>query len=130
MGSGADSRPESGGGAGRVVVFAPSPLLTITVEDHDGDGEIHLHTGGQGVWQARMVRALGVEVTLCASFAGETGRVLWHLVRDEGLAVISVERHGASVPRTFTTGEAVSGASSSRPKAIRCRDTTSTGCTA
>lgn len=80
------------GRVGRVVVFAPSPVLTITVEDHDGEGEIHLHAGGQGVWQARMVRALGTEVTLCAGFAGETGKVLQHLIRDEGFSLVAVER--------------------------------------
>lgn len=84
--------PDVQKGAGRVVVFAPSPVLTMTVEDHDGDGDIHLHPGGQGVWQARMVRAMGADVTLCASFAGETGRVLEHLVRDEGFTLVAVER--------------------------------------
>lgn len=80
------------GRAGNVVVFAPSPVLTITVEDHGGEGEIHLHAGGQGVWQARMVRALGTEATLCAGFAGETGTVLQHLIRDEGFPLVAVER--------------------------------------
>ncbi|QGW26386.1 Putative phosphofructokinase pfkB [Dietzia sp. DQ12-45-1b] len=80
------------GRVGHVVIFAPSPVLTITVEDHDGDVAIHLHPGGQGVWQARMVRALGTEVTLCAGFAGETGTVLQHLIRDEGFRLVAVER--------------------------------------
>lgn len=79
---------------GRVVVFAPSPVLTITIEEHEADGDIHVHAGGQGVWQARMVRAMGAEVMLCASFAGETGRVLQHLIGDEGIPLLPVKREG------------------------------------
>lgn len=82
------------GRAGRVVVFAPSPELTITIEDHADAGDIHIHAGGQGVWQARMVRALGADVTLCATFAGETGKVLQHLLDDEGISFIAVKRAG------------------------------------
>ncbi len=81
-------------GRGRVVVFAPSPSLTITIEERSNDGDIHLHAGGQGVWQARMVRALGADVTLCATFAGETGRVLRHLIEDEGFDLVSRDREG------------------------------------
>ncbi len=94
MTPGASADPEARAVRGRVVVFAPSPLLTITIEDHKGDGDIHLHAGGQGVWQARMVRAMGAEATLCASFAGETGRVLRHLISDEGFPLVAVEREG------------------------------------
>lgn len=80
--------------AGHVVVFAPSPELTITIEDHSDDGDIHIHAGGQGVWQARMVRALRADVTLCATFAGETGKVLQHLLDDEGIRFVAVKRAG------------------------------------
>ncbi|GLZ31071.1 1-phosphofructokinase [Lentzea sp. NBRC 105346] len=73
--------------ADRVVVFAPSPQLTITVEDLDGEPDVHLHAGGQGFWQARMIAALGVEAVLCAGFGGETGRVLRTLVLEEGIVV-------------------------------------------
>lgn len=79
---------------GHVVVFAPSPELTITIEDHAESGDIHIHAGGQGVWQARMVRALRAEVTLCATFAGETGKVLQHLLDDEGINFAAVKRSG------------------------------------
>ncbi|HRQ00896.1 MAG TPA: PfkB family carbohydrate kinase [Terrimesophilobacter sp.] len=79
---------------GRVVVFAPSPELTITIEDHAENGDIHIHAGGQGVWQARMARALRAEVTLCATFAGETGKVLQHLLADEGINFVAVKRPG------------------------------------
>ena len=79
---------------GSVVIFAPSPLLTITVEEQAGEPDIHLHAGGQGVWQARMVRIIGANPILCASFAGETGRVLQHLITDEGFDLRAVQRSG------------------------------------
>jgi len=77
-----------------VTIFAPSPILTITVEDHPAGDEIHVHAGGQGVWQARMLRRLGSSVTMCCVLTGETGVVLRHLLRDEGFAVEAVERAG------------------------------------
>lgn len=77
-----------------VTIFAPSPTLTVTIEDHPAGSEIHVHAGGQGVWQARMLLRLGVSVTMCCALTGETGRVLRHLLEDEGLAVVSVEREG------------------------------------
>lgn len=77
----------------RVMVFAPSPLLTITVEG-GGDGELHLHAGGQGVWQARMARTLGAEVVMCSMLTGEAGGVLEHLLTSEGFAVHAVRREG------------------------------------
>jgi 1-phosphofructokinase len=77
-----------------VVIFAPSPVLTVTVEDHVAGADIHLHAGGQGVWQARMLLALGTPVTMCCVFTGETGQVLAHLLDDEGLSVVAVRRSG------------------------------------
>ncbi|WP_433272140.1 1-phosphofructokinase family hexose kinase [Actinosynnema sp. CS-041913] len=65
---------------GRVAVFAPSPQLTVTVEVLDGEPDIHIHAGGQGVWQSQMIESLGVEVVLCAALGGETGQVLRHLI--------------------------------------------------
>lgn len=59
-----------------VTIFAPSPTLTVTIEDHDAGPDIHVHAGGQGVWQARMMRRLGASVTLCCVLTGETGRVV------------------------------------------------------
>ena len=35
-----------------VVIFAPLPVLTVTVEDRSGEADIHVHAGGQGVWQS------------------------------------------------------------------------------
>jgi 1-phosphofructokinase len=63
-----------------VVVLAPSPLLTVTIENRAGDPDIHVHAGGQGVWQARMLSSLGVRVVLCAGLGGEAGEVLEHLL--------------------------------------------------
>jgi 1-phosphofructokinase len=40
--------------AGRVAVFAPSPILTVTIERGTERPEVHLHPGGQGFWVARM----------------------------------------------------------------------------
>ena len=81
---------------GSVVIFAPSPVLTVTVEDVAGTADIHLHAGGQGVWQARMLKVLGAEVTMCAVFSGETGSVLQHLIDDEGVKLLPVSGEGSS----------------------------------
>lgn len=62
--------------AATVMVFAPTPQLTITIESAQRGAEVHLHAGGQGLWQARMIRSFGVEVTLCCALGGKTGRVL------------------------------------------------------
>ncbi|PNI09114.1 phosphofructokinase [Arthrobacter sp. AFG7.2] len=81
---------------GSVVIFAPSPVLTVTVEDVQDTADIHIHAGGQGVWQARMLKALGAEVTMCGVFSGETGRILKHLIDDEGVRVLPVSGEGNS----------------------------------
>jgi 1-phosphofructokinase len=86
--------------AGPVLVFAPHPVLTVTVEQRGEEPDIHVHAGGQGVWQARMLAALEVPVALCGCFGGEPGRVLRHLLADEGFglhAVTGVSRNGAYV---------------------------------
>lgn len=88
----ASGRIEIAGSPHRVVVFAPAPLLTITIEPGRFGGDVHVHAGGQGVWQARMAAALGVPVTLCASFGGETGRVAKALLLDEGFDVVAIDR--------------------------------------
>src|SRR4051812_20998011 len=64
----------------RVAVFAPSPELTVTVENRNGAPDIHIHAGGQGVWQSRMIGALGAEPLLCCALGGETGRVLQQVI--------------------------------------------------
>ncbi|WP_285637965.1 PfkB family carbohydrate kinase [Lentzea sp. NBRC 102530] len=84
----------------RVAVFAPSPQLTVTVEDLDGEPDVHLHAGGQGFWQSRMIAALGVEAVVCATFGGETGRVLHTLLEGEHVELKSrlvAARNGAYV---------------------------------
>ncbi|WP_461187918.1 PfkB family carbohydrate kinase [Arthrobacter sp. Z4-13] len=81
---------------GSVVIFAPSPVLTVTVEDVEGTADIHIHAGGQGVWQARMLKALDATVTMSAVFSGETGRILRHLIDDEGVRVLPVAGEGNS----------------------------------
>lgn len=78
----------------RIVVFAPSPVLTVTVEDHPDGPDVHLHAGGQGIWQARMLRTLGVDVTVTAALTGETGKVVRSILQDEGIRLEAVVRGG------------------------------------
>ncbi|MHA6794433.1 1-phosphofructokinase family hexose kinase [Pseudonocardia bannensis] len=68
-----------------VVVFAPSPLLTVTIEDRAGEPDLHVHAGGQGVWQARMITVLGARAVLCAALGGELGDVLRALIPGEDM---------------------------------------------
>ena len=77
-----------------VLIFAPAPLLTVTLEGDAAGSDLHVHAGGQGVWQARMLRTLGRSVALVATSTGETGRVVQHLLEDEGIEVHPVEREG------------------------------------
>jgi len=82
------------------VVFAPSPQVTVTVEQIEGAPDVHLHAGGQGFWQARMIAALGSPVTLCCALGGETGQVLRHLMEGPGVEVRARQvaaRNGAYV---------------------------------
>ncbi|WBB67044.1 PfkB family carbohydrate kinase [Micromonospora sp. WMMD812] len=78
--------------SGHVMVFAPTPLLTVTVDQPSGQPEIHLHPGGQGVWQARMIVSLGGEVVLCTALGGEIGQVLEPLLVSEGVDLKVVVR--------------------------------------
>jgi 1-phosphofructokinase len=92
-----------------VVVLAPSPLLTVTIEDRAGEPDIHVHAGGQGVWQARMLASLGVRVVLVAGLGGEAGEVLEHLLPSEGVTLVAVRtgsRNGGYV-HDRRTGERV-----------------------
>lgn len=82
--------------AGQVMVFAPAPQLTVTLERLNEEDELHLHAGGQGVWQARLIAALGVPVTLCAALGGEVGRVLEPLIDAEGVRLRAVRRDAAN----------------------------------
>jgi 1-phosphofructokinase len=73
-----------------VCVFAPAPILTVTIEQTEGD-ELHLHAGGQGIWIGRLVSELGVDVTLSASFGGETGQVVRCLLAEEDVTVVATQ---------------------------------------
>jgi 1-phosphofructokinase len=78
------------------MVFAPSPQLTVTIEQLGEVPDVHLHPGGQGVWQARMITSLGVSVTLCAALGGEIGRVLHPLIEAEGIDLQVVDGHSGN----------------------------------
>jgi 1-phosphofructokinase len=77
-------------------VFAPDPILTVTVEAGTDGDEIHLHAGGQGFWVSRMLARLGVPVTLCGPFGGETGRVVGVLVEAEQVTIRAVKTAGSN----------------------------------
>jgi 1-phosphofructokinase len=74
----------------RTSVFAPAPILTVTIERTEGD-ELHLHAGGQGIWIGRLVAELGVDVTLSASFGGETGQVVRCLLAAEDVELVATD---------------------------------------
>ncbi|MEW6474101.1 MAG: PfkB family carbohydrate kinase [Actinomycetota bacterium] len=81
----------------RAFVFAPDPLLTVTVEAGSEGDEIHLHAGGQGFWVAQMIANLGVEVSLCGPFGGESGRVVRTLTdQDASIRVRAIETVGSN----------------------------------
>lgn len=79
-----------------VCVFAPVSLLTLTLERSSAGGdELHVHPGGQGVWIARMITALGGRAALCTPLGGETGTVARHLLELERVDVRAVSMQGA-----------------------------------
>jgi 1-phosphofructokinase len=101
-----------------VVIFAPMPVLTVTVEDRSGEADIHVHAGGQGVWQSRMVSSLGVPTVLCAALGGETGSVLGHLLpaADVTVRIVPVSaRNGAYVHDRRTGSRKIVAESSGSP---------------
>jgi 1-phosphofructokinase len=79
-----------------VMVFAPTPQLTVTVDQPSDEAEIHLHPGGQGVWQARMITRLGIRVVLCTSLGGEIGQVLEPLLVSEGVELKVIRRDSSN----------------------------------
>lgn len=81
---------------GKVMVFAPAPVLTVTIEQVAGAPDLHVHPGGQGVWQARMAATLGSDVTLCVSVGGETGQLVGTLLAGQEVTVRSVQRSAGS----------------------------------
>lgn len=83
--------------AGHVAVFGPAPRLMVTIERwEDGPSELHVHPGGQGVWVARMLRRLGSLPVLCAPIGGESGKVISHLLTDEGIRLEAVDSRSVS----------------------------------
>jgi 1-phosphofructokinase len=77
---------EPRGHEGAIAVFAPVTILTVTLErTADGESEVHVHPGGQGVWQARMAASLGARTVLCTLLGGEPGIVISALLEAEGL---------------------------------------------
>lgn len=78
----------------RVVIFAPDPLLTVTAEETADGPDVHIHAGGQGYWQGRMLRELGCEVVFCCVLTGEIGVALRPLLDGEGFTVNAVQRQG------------------------------------
>ncbi|MFP3905706.1 MAG: PfkB family carbohydrate kinase [Acidimicrobiales bacterium] len=79
-----------------VAVLAPAPLLTITIEAGAEQEEVHLHPGGQGVWIARLLASLDIDVVLCASFGGESGSVVQALVAQWDFDLRAVQAAGAN----------------------------------
>lgn len=79
------------------MVFSPAPQLTVTIERFSDVDELHVHPGGQGIWQARMLRLLDVPVALCAAIGGEVGTVLESALAREDVTL-------RVVPRESTTG--------------------------
>jgi len=82
--------------SGKVLVFAPAPQLTVTVERSGDSDEIHVHPGGQGLWQARMITELGPSVIMTAVLGGEIGQVLRALIEAEGIELRAVTREATS----------------------------------
>jgi len=80
-------------------VFAPAPLLTVTIESKPSASpadEVHLHAGGQGFWISRLIAELGVDVVLCGSFGGESGRVAQALIENAGVGVHGIAATGSN----------------------------------
>ena len=84
-----------------VMLLAPAPFVTVTIEEAD---EIHVHPGGQGVWQARMLVSLGVRVVFCTALGGELARILRPLLTDGAL---NVTRHGPGTGNAETVAALV-----------------------
>ena len=92
----AATRGDDGTAPPRMTIFDPFPVLTVTIEDADGRDEVHLHAGGQGLWIGRMAVALGARVRLVCATGGESGVVLTHLIRGEGIQTTGVTTAGDS----------------------------------
>ncbi len=113
-----------------VCVFAPMLHLTVTIElgeqtadgsadrpngvqsaskEGDGADEIHIHPGGQGIWIAQMLTALGHRPVLCGAVGGEIGTVLRDLVPAWGIdtALVDVATRSPGYVQDRRSGERV-----------------------
>ena len=88
------------------MTLCPSPRLTVLVDASGDDVDIHLHAGGQGYWNARMIAVLGVPVVICGYFGGETGQVLKSLMDAEGVEVRAVDVHVSNVAEVLDSRRA------------------------
>lgn len=90
--------PSEAASGSNLCVFAPWPLITVAIEasPDDGSDDIVVRAGGQGVWVARMAASLGARVILVGPFGGKIGRAAAVMLRDEGIAVRSVDVAGSN----------------------------------
>ncbi len=80
-----------------VLVIAPTLLLTVSIErDTTGAEEVHVHAGGQGVWVARMLRALGCRPVICCPHGGESGSVAGAILLADGFDLATTRVSAAS----------------------------------
>lgn len=81
----------------RICVFSPSPLFTVTIEKGVDDvPDVHFHAGGQGIWVARMIAALGARAVFCGPLGGESGVVLRALIAAEPVELRATASAGAN----------------------------------
>jgi len=113
----------------RVMVFAPAPQLTVTIEQHHDEPELHVHPGGQGIWQTRMITSLGAHVTLCAAAGGEVGRVLSPLLSELPGVTLRLVMRGTAAGGTCTIAAAAAVRRWPSGRAPRCPATSSTSST-
>lgn len=83
-----------------LCVLTPDPVLTVEIEANrvevEGSPEIHVHSGGQGLWVAKMADSLGAQVVVCGPFGGETGALTAHLARTEDIELRPTSRGGGA----------------------------------
>src|SRR3954447_25023207 len=80
-----------------VLIVAPTLLLTVSIErDTTGSEEVHVHAGGQGVWVARMLRALGCRPGICCPYGGESGAVARAILLADGFDLATTPVAAAS----------------------------------
>jgi 1-phosphofructokinase len=78
--------------SGRVLVFAPLEQLGVTMEQVADRPQLRLRSGGQVIWEAQTLAALGVQVSFCATAGWVTGALLRQQLGAEGITVCAVDR--------------------------------------